>query len=65
MALLQCERPMQDVTINGFCDSRFTAIESAFTDNFTLHGEVGAAVRQGADLIHRIGIGAVDGLDQA
>ena len=35
---------MQDVTINGFCDSRFTAIESAFTDNFTLHGEVGAAV---------------------
>lgn len=35
---------MHDITINGFCDPKFAAIESAFSQNFLDHGEVGAAV---------------------
>lgn len=35
---------MQNLTVNGFCDSQFAAIESAFRDNFRLQGEVGAAI---------------------
>jgi CubicO group peptidase (beta-lactamase class C family) len=35
---------MPNVIINGFCDREFSAIETAFADNFSQQGEVGAAV---------------------
>ena len=35
---------MPNLLINGFCDSKFSAIESAFADNFAQRGDVGAAV---------------------
>jgi CubicO group peptidase (beta-lactamase class C family) len=35
---------MPNVIIDGFCDPEFTAIESAFANNFDQHGEIGAAV---------------------
>lgn len=30
--------------INGFCDSRFTAVQEAFDNNFVEHNEIGASV---------------------
>jgi len=35
---------MQSVTIKGFCEAKFSAVEQAFADNFAHRGEVGAAV---------------------
>ena len=35
---------MSNVIIDGFCDPKFTAIESAFANNFAQQGEIGAAV---------------------
>src|SRR2546427_10355383 len=35
---------MTTIQIQGKCDSRFMAVRDAFAENFTAHGEVGAAV---------------------
>jgi CubicO group peptidase (beta-lactamase class C family) len=45
MEKLQLDRGGQSlVAIDGICDPRFQRVRDAFSENFTLHGEVGATV---------------------